>query len=331
MASVTMLLQIGKRNFKLDENHLNKILKAHSAREAYATQDGQFLTTLFDRFCLGKNRKILRELFWAIAGAQCNTDPISLLQRFQKLSSFIDTEHAGQFTGYAAFSPNGRSWQYTLTIMNTLIFKSDPITESVETHKPFLLALTAWNIQQEVAKLNVCQCGKEHYVKTQIKYIADIKYLEQGGLDEESYRIYLKSSLFDPRFCRTNFKKIREVSDDMSVFDAIFVCDDQELILRLNHCNSKIMNFRNATVKQAIQLAAYNNLYELFSDGYGTAEADFELRYIVDKHKRALMVLMGEDFLSTSQEIFSKTMVTRLDAEPVSVWQLLSTLEYDER
>ncbi|PNM27263.1 hypothetical protein A6J66_000915 [Yersinia enterocolitica] len=323
MATVNMQLNVGTRSVNMDENRLNQVLKANSAREAYATQGGGLWAKFCDFFCLGNDRKAIKSLFESITNAQSGTDPLYQLERFQRLSSFANAEHANEFGATVSQSPEKAGcWEYSLLIGNAPIFESGPITESAEKHKPFLLAQAVWGVKQDMAKFNALSIGTEGYVQGQIQCISDIES-PVGSLEEEgTSRVYLQMHLYDPRFCKENFTEIRPVPDKPRLFDAIFHCDGQELPLRLSNRKGST-EFRGEVAQQAFKQYPYNNLHELFLHGYGTAEADTDMKYIVAPHRMGLRLVLGDDLFKESHPILNETMVARTGAEPVSVGKLL--------
>ncbi|HDL6960642.1 TPA: hypothetical protein PXM37_004301 [Yersinia enterocolitica] len=324
MASVNMQLNVGTRSVNMDENRLNQVLKANSAKEAYTTQGGGLWAKFCDFFCLGNDRKAIKSLFESITDVQSGTDPLHQLERFQKLSSFANAEHANKF-GVAVSQSLERlgCWEYSLLIEEENIFKSGPITESAERHKQFLLAQAAWGVKQDMAKFNASNTGtRDYYVKGQIECLSDVR-ISQKDSKGGTPRQFLQENLQNPRYCKNNFLEIRPCTNTPDLFDAVFRCDDdKEFILRLSNRIGSV-EFRGEVAQQAFTQHTYNNLNELLLHGYGTAEADADMRYIANSYRMGLKSLLGDDLFKESHPILNETMVARTGADPVSVGKLL--------
>lgn len=322
MSTPDFRFNINSRSVTLDANRTRQLLNATSEQEAYRTQGGGVWSKFCDYFCLGSDRKVIKDLFNAITNAPGNISPEKQLCRFQKLASHAKAGFAGRFivsVGDDHYEPH--QWNYSLCIDGCSVFKSKNHPKTgIQEHKQFLLGTLAWNTQHQADGLP----GKGAYLKGQIECASDVEMDKSVSPGNGTSREYLTSHMLDPRFCKDNFRGVRDLNDNPTLFDAIFEFEEKPLILRLSN-RSGATEFRGEVVKKALKKESYNNLSELFLYDYGT-ENDAELQYTVAAQRMHLINLIGNDFLSEPHDIFNGTRICRRGADKgISIGQLLGT------
>nr|WP_241391643.1 hypothetical protein [Yersinia frederiksenii]ULG20007.1 hypothetical protein 49p1_00309 [Yersinia frederiksenii] len=329
--------QIGSRAVNLDSFRTGQLLEANSAKEAYKTKNGGLWARFCDYFCLGSDRKGIRDLFNAISESPGTTDPMIQLARFEKLSSHIDAAHAGKFfvnTKTDTFMQNPNKWKYSLEIDSVPIYKSSWKSEPPD--KAFCVKMTAFNIQQDVERLNGGSShSRERYASLELEALSDIPGTKEErnliiGPDERgTSRAYLEAHILDKFFCSSNFHEIKQVSTDSAFFDAVYRNRGEERVLRLSNRSQNNCEFRGEIAQRALggEDRQYETLNDVLSSNYGT-ERDSVLIYIVAAHTGAMKTLIGSNHFSDSdvRHIFNSTTVNRVGADPVT----LSALVYKE-
>lgn len=333
----------GQQDFSLNREQVVNLLTAKSSWQACR----QSSDSLWDKICIffgiGEKVQVVKSLFreiYEVTGNDAMPADI-LLAKWKKLSSYISAdckEKIGVSLQTDYNNPN--RFKINFHIGNELI-SSTPNWIEIKingkdsysgvsnmddlNNKLAILEALTWNYQLSLSCMKNTD-SPVTYAREMIPMLTD-NQSEDARLNsiEGTSQGYLRAHFYDEFFCRSNFKGIRESTND-TLFDAVFAANGEERVLQLSNRDSQNGEMRGMRLQEKLGAEKYNNLQALMETGYGTCE-DVDMRYAFLSLQSNLRTVLGNEYKQDPEllHVLNETTVQRPGAAPLALSRFLET------
>ena len=259
------------QTFSVNESRVARIANAKTLDEAQRMG-------LFDRvkdWCRGGVKaEAIRQIYEQVSAPMPHeSQPVTMLHRFERMRAMVNPEHQGQFrvsheTGLGAEKD---SWGFELTVGDQVLYASGPLENSAENDQ---VRFGQHLKMYEAVRSAVAYFNKVVTPESRAEMEDANRFIEgrlQFMTDDPQVEAHLRANLDNPLFSNRNFKGF-EAGEAGKTFRAVFESKDgHREVLELSDRVPGKNEFRSRILKEAMQSGGeYKNLRELLSQGHLT-------------------------------------------------------------